>query len=88
LDEDLLVTLADVHGNTWTRLEHLVALLVDSVGHSNYLLEMQMAVHTKNPQATARKIKRPEPIARPGVEKRKPRGTSLGQLARLKDGPR
>lgn len=51
----------------WGATEHLLALLVDSVAWTNYLMQFQI-----NPRSQP---ERPRPVSRPGV---KPTGTRLG----------
>lgn len=79
LDEEMLVTLRDVHDEQWTRTEMLLATVVDL---------LQLVAHNAligphvDPKAL-RKLKAPEPLERPGVSsKRHRRGTTLGDLAK------
>lgn len=78
LDGDMLLTLSEVHSQQWTRTEELLASVVDLLGLVAY--HALIGPHV-DPKALKR-MKPPEPMPRPGQKRRK-RGTTMGQLMAL-----
>lgn len=80
LDEDMLVTLRDVHETTWSRTEHLLATIADALGIVGYNALVGPHVDPKS----LRQTRPPEPLPRPGVQApKKRRGTTLGELKKM-----
>lgn len=78
VDETMLLTLADVHETEWTRVEHLLATIVDVLGHVAHNALIGPHVDPKG----LKHLKPPAPLPRPGMERRR-RGTTIGQLAAM-----
>lgn len=75
----MLVTVADVHAEQWTRTEHLLATVVDLLGEIRHAVLIAPHVATKD----VRRMKPPEPIERPGMRRRKRGGTPIAELAAM-----
>lgn len=61
------MTLAEVHGQQWTRVEHLLASIIDALGVVAYNALVGPHADPKR----LRRVKPPTPIARPGVRHRR-----------------
>ncbi len=77
-DERLLLTLAEVHGEQWSRLEHLVADLIEVVDASGL---RSISVGLK--QSDRKKLPKPVEVPRPGARRKRRKGTTMGQLIRM-----
>lgn len=74
-----MVTLRDVYEQRFTRLEELAATQVDLL---QWVVHYTASAVVKDPNH----LKKPEPIPRPGVPKKRRRGTTLGELKAMTRG--
>ena len=74
LDEDMLVTLVEAHNERWSRLEHLIADLIEVVDSGNVVREVV------NSRQGARPRKRIE-VPRPGIKRKRRRATVAEMVA-------
>ena len=70
----MLVTLADVHNESWTRSEHLLANVCDLLGVAGHNALVGPHVNPKG----LRNVRPPKPLQRPGMAVR--RRTTLADL--------
>lgn len=78
LDDEMLLTLKEVHEQQWTRGEHLLATIVDALQVVGYNALV-------GPHADPKKLKslkRPKPIPRPGPA-RKRRKATVAEMVEL-----
>lgn len=73
VDAEMLVTLADVHGSQWTRMEHLLATLIDAVNAVAYNALVGPHADPKK----LRHVKSPKPVPRPGSRRKRRRATPV-----------
>lgn len=67
----MLATLAEVHAESWTRPEHLLAALIDAVNATAYNALVGPHADPKK----LRSVKAPKPIERPGTRRRRRRAS-------------
>lgn len=78
LDEEMLLTLSEVHSERWTRTEELLATCADLLQVVAYNALVGPHVDPK----ALKKLKPAAPLDRPGMRRRR-RGTTLGDLAEM-----
>ena len=75
----MLVTLRQIHDETWTRPEHMLASVIDSLGVVSHHALMGPHADPKK----LRSVKPPKPIERPGLQRRKKRKATTEELREL-----
>ncbi len=75
----MLATLNEVHAGQWSRVEHLLATIVDALGVVSHHALVGSHIDPKK----LRSVKPPNPLPRPGGQRRPRRKATSGDLRRV-----
>jgi hypothetical protein len=85
LDEDMLLTLVEVHNERWTRMEHLLADLIEVVDSGNVVRE---AVNSKKGTKPRKRLEVPRPRTKDPVPAKKSPREGFRKLMQMGGGAR